>query len=84
MAATPVSVYVDGFYANGVDAHMLSLPGIPGQTYVIRVRVPDPQIPGFKLPALVSLTLNIGGASNASGILSQPDVALSIRSDPQP
>jgi uncharacterized protein (TIGR03437 family) len=79
VAATDVSVYVDGFYANGVDAHMLQLPGIPGDTYVIRVYVPDPQIAGFKMPSLVSLTLNVGGTSTISGILSQPEVAISIK-----
>ena len=79
VAATPVSVYVDGFYADGVDAHMVQLPGIPGDTYVIRVYVPNPRIPGFKMPPLVSLTLNIGGTANASGILSQADVAISIQ-----
>ena len=72
----PVSVYVDGFYASGVDAHMVQIPGIPGDTYVIRVKVPDP---GFKIPPVVSLTLNIGGRSNVSGILSQADVGISIQ-----
>jgi uncharacterized protein (TIGR03437 family) len=79
VAERPVSVYVDGFYANGVDAHMAQIPGIPGDTYVIRVYVPVPKIDGFKMPPLVSLTLNVGGTSNVSGILSQADVAISIK-----
>ena len=79
VAAAPVSVYVDGFYANGVDAHMVQLPGIPGDTYLIRVRVPNPPIEGFKLPPLVSLTLNVGGTSNLDGSRSQAQVARSIQ-----
>lgn len=79
VADTPVSVYVDGFYANGVDAHMVRIPGIDGDVYAIRVYVPDPKIDGFKMPPFVSLTLNIGGTANASGILSQPGVGISIK-----
>jgi uncharacterized protein (TIGR03437 family) len=81
VAENTVSVYVDGFYAIGVDAHMMQLPGVPGETYVIRVRVPDPQIAGFKMPPFVSLTLNVGGVSNASGLLSQTSPSASSSSN---
>jgi uncharacterized protein (TIGR03437 family) len=71
---TPVKVYIDGSLAQFLDATAQALPGLPGNVVVVRARIPV-----TKLPALVSVMLNVGGINNVSGILSPPYVAVAIQ-----
>jgi uncharacterized protein (TIGR03437 family) len=87
----PVSVFVDGFYANGIAAVVKQVPGLPGPVYEIGVYVPnpatyasqDPTLSGFTMPPQVSVVMVLGdvNASNpdSSVLLSQAGIALSVK-----
>jgi uncharacterized protein (TIGR03437 family) len=69
--ATPVSVFIDGFYANGVDAHVVEVEGIAGPVFQIRVRVPNPKLPdlpNFRMPPTVAVQLEVGGVRSQLGV----------------
>jgi uncharacterized protein (TIGR03437 family) len=65
----PVNVFIDGVYCDGVAATMGPVSGLPGAVFAITVYLPNP---GFKLPPLVSVVMQIDGVS------SQPGIAISI------
>ncbi len=66
-AATP-SVFIGGFYANGVAAKIGPVEGFPGNVYQLSVYVPDPaklaannpNLENFKLPPQVPIQLVMG------------------------
>jgi uncharacterized protein (TIGR03437 family) len=76
VTATPVAVFVDGFYANGIAAVMKQVPGEPGNVYEIGVYVPDPaslaaqnpDLRNFKFPPQVPVRMLLGGVSSQLGI----------------
>jgi uncharacterized protein (TIGR03437 family) len=76
-----VAVYIDGFYANGVDSRIGAVPGLPGDVYQVRVYVPipadlvaqNPNLQGFVYPPQVPISLVI------DGIPSQGGIALSVQ-----
>jgi uncharacterized protein (TIGR03437 family) len=81
VTASPASVFIDGFYANGVDARVGPLPGFPSDVYQLKIIVPrpsdfaniNPNLKGFKIPPTVGVVLNLGGSSSQAG------VSLSVR-----
>jgi uncharacterized protein (TIGR03437 family) len=75
------AVFIDGFYADGVDARLGPVDGLPGNVYQLRVIVPDPSryanvnpnLAGFKMPPQVSVQMLIGD------VYSQQGIALSVK-----
>jgi uncharacterized protein (TIGR03437 family) len=73
---TVPAVFIDGFYADGVDAHFGPVAGLPGSVYQLRVIVPDPSqyaninpnLAGFKMPPQVSVQMLIGDVYSQQGI----------------
>jgi uncharacterized protein (TIGR03437 family) len=84
VTASPVNVYIDGFYADGIAAVVGPMAGLPGDVYRISVYVPNPadfaasnpNLQGFVMPPQVAVTLEI------NGVKSQASLALSV-SNPQ-
>jgi uncharacterized protein (TIGR03437 family) len=74
---TPVNVYIDGLLAALLDAQVQIRPD-RAAVMVLRARIPGTDVTHFKMPPLVSVTLNVGGVSNFSGILSPPGVAVAV------
>ncbi|HXJ41012.1 MAG TPA: hypothetical protein VNH18_17150, partial [Bryobacteraceae bacterium] len=71
--ANPVSVYVEGFYANGVAAVMGPMPGFVGDVYQLTVIVPDPSkinpdLKNFQFPPQVGVVLAIAGGRSQDGL----------------
>ncbi len=72
----PVSVFVDGFYCNGVSAVMGAVDGFPGDVYQLTVTVPDlatlvannPDLKNFRFPPLAGVILRINGVSSQNGL----------------
>ena len=68
VTANPVSVYIDGFYCNGVAAVMGPADGFPGTVYKLTVYVPsptpNPDIGSFAFPPLVPVVLTVAGQSS--------------------
>jgi uncharacterized protein (TIGR03437 family) len=72
----PVNVFVDGFFANGIEAFMGPVTGLPGSVYQIQVYVPNPatlvsanpNLQGFTFPPLVGVTMVINGVVSQYGI----------------
>ena len=72
----PVSVFVNGFYCNGVAAAMGPVAGFPGDVYQLTVMIPspaeltanNPDLKNFRFAALVGLTLRINGAPSQNGV----------------
>jgi uncharacterized protein (TIGR03437 family) len=72
----PVNVFVDGFFADGIEAFMGPVQGLPGNVYQIQVFVPNPatlvsanpNLQGFVFPPLVGVTLVINGVTSQYGI----------------
>jgi uncharacterized protein (TIGR03437 family) len=70
------AVFIDGFYANGVDARLGAVPGLPGDVYQLRVTIPDPSqfadinpnLSAFRLPPQVSVQMLIGDVYSQQGI----------------
>jgi uncharacterized protein (TIGR03437 family) len=61
----PVNVFINGVYCAGVAAVMGPMSGFPGNVYRITVYVPNP---GFKLPPLSGVVMQIDGARSQNGI----------------
>jgi hypothetical protein len=86
-----VSVFVDGFYADGIAAVMRQVPGLPGPVYEIGVYVPnpatyasqDPTLAGFTMPPQVEVRMMLGDVDlsnpDGSALISQAGIALSIK-----
>jgi uncharacterized protein (TIGR03437 family) len=76
VTASPVSVFIDGFYSDAVAATVISLPGFPGNVYQLSVVVPNPaseassnpNLLGFTFPFPTTVTLQIAGAGSQSGL----------------
>lgn len=74
------SVFIDGFYCNGIAAIVGPVQGLPGNVYQLSVKVPDlselvknnPDLKNFKFPAQSKLKL-------AMGLVSQDGVFISIK-----
>jgi uncharacterized protein (TIGR03437 family) len=87
----PVSVFVAGFYANGIAAAMRQVPGLPGPVYEISVYVPnpatyasqDPTLAGFTMPPQVEVQMILGDVNlsnpDLSAMISQAGIALSVK-----
>jgi uncharacterized protein (TIGR03437 family) len=77
VTSLPVAVFLDGFYANGIDATVQAMPGMPGLVYKISVYVPtpaeiqaaNPDLKNFTFPPQIPVTFFVGGASSQGGIL---------------
>lgn len=86
----PVSVFIDGFYANGISATVMQAPRIVGDVYAISVYIPDsaylvannPDLKNFKMPPQVPVMLVVGpvgvGGPFFSAAHSQEGLALSV------
>jgi uncharacterized protein (TIGR03437 family) len=76
VTASPVSVYIDGFYCDGVAAVMGPVGGFPGSVYQLTVFVPNPaslvannpNLKDFTFPPLVAITLQVGGGTSQYGL----------------
>jgi uncharacterized protein (TIGR03437 family) len=90
----PITIFVDGFYADGVSSAFASAGGLPGMTYQITVKIPTaadlaknvPQLAGFTYPPQVAVTMVLGPihAQNSyypenSAAVSQPGIVLYIK-----
>jgi hypothetical protein len=87
----PVSVFVDGFYADGIAAVMKQVAGLPGPVYAISVYVPNPaagasqypNLTGFTMPPAVEVRMVLGDVSpsnpDLSVLISQAGIALSVK-----
>lgn len=73
---TPVDVFIDGFYANGIAAVLGPVAGLPGQVYQISVYVPrprdyasgNPNLQNFIMPPQVALVLRLAGVYSQAGL----------------
>jgi uncharacterized protein (TIGR03437 family) len=76
VTASPVSVFVDIFYARGVAAILGPVDGFPGDVYQLTVYVPsypeivavNPDLRTFKYPPQVGVVLRIAGRSSQNGL----------------
>jgi uncharacterized protein (TIGR03437 family) len=76
VTASPVNVFMDGFYANGVAAIQGPVSGFPGDIYQLTVYVPsyaelvtaNPDLRTFKFPPQVGVVLRIEGRSSQNGL----------------
>ena len=70
-----MNVYVDGIFANGIEAFLVPLFGLPA-VYEIQVYIPNPaalvsanpNFQGFTYPPLVPLTMTVNGVPSQNGI----------------
>ncbi len=91
VTALPPSVYVDGFYANGISAVIGPAAGLPGNVYQLKVYVPNPadlvknnpDLKNFKFPPQVGVKLVMGPVHSLnpdnSTLLSQGGVVINLR-----
>ncbi len=85
VTALPISIYVDGIYADGVGASVGPAGRLPGETYQITVRVPDPaqiallnpDLKGFTFPSAVAVTMVLGQIVVNGGYALGPDAVAS-------
>lgn len=89
-AQTP-SVFVDGFYANGIASVIGPVAGLPGNVYQIGVYVPDPaslvdrnpNLANFRFPPQVSVKLVLSAVNpynpDNSEEISQPGLVLNVK-----
>ncbi len=71
-----IAVFIDGFYASGVDAKFGPVDGLPGSVYQVRVIVPhpadwvdrNPNLLNFKMPPTVPVTIQVGGSTSQVGL----------------
>ena len=87
----PVSIFVDGFYADGIAAVMKQVPGLPGPVYEISVYVPNPatyasqnpNLAGFIMPPQVEVRMVLGSVNTSnpdwSELISQAGISLSVK-----
>ena len=77
---SPVNVFIDGFFCDGIAAILAPVSGLPGDVYQIGVYVPNPaalaagnpNLNGFVMPPTVPITMQVNGVS------SQPGVTISV------
>ncbi len=91
VAALMPSVYIDGFYCNGIAAVAGPVMGLPGTVYQLSVFVPDPatlvninpDLKNFKFPAQSSIQLVMGPTNSLnfanSVMASQSGIFLNIK-----
>ncbi|HEV2687085.1 MAG TPA: IPT/TIG domain-containing protein, partial [Bryobacteraceae bacterium] len=91
VTALPPSVFIDGFYADGIAATFGPVTGIPGNVYQLGIYVPDPatraaanpNLLNFKMPPRVGVKLIFGAVntsnSDNSDIISQPGLVLNVK-----
>lgn len=71
---SPVNVYINGIYCDGVLAIIGPVNGLPGSVYQITVYVPNPAVlfpnlnPPFVFPPLDRIYLQVNGASSQANI----------------
>ena len=73
---SPVNVYIDGFFCDGVAAILAAVSGLPGNIYQIGVYVPNPaalaagnpNLNGFVMPPTVPVILDVNGVQSQSGV----------------
>ena len=71
-----IAVFIDGFYASGVDAKFGPVDGLPGSVYQVRVIVPhpadwvdrNPNLLNFKMPPTVPVLIQVGNATSQAGL----------------
>ncbi|HEX3877566.1 MAG TPA: hypothetical protein VHW24_11310, partial [Bryobacteraceae bacterium] len=76
MTPQPPSVYIDGFYCNGIAAIAGPVSGLPGNVYQLGVFVPDlaallqnfPDLKNFTFPAQSSIQIAISGVYSQTGV----------------
>ncbi len=66
VTASPVAVFIDGFYCNGVAAHMGPVAGLPGNIYKLTVFVPDPANPHRQQSGLEEFHIPSAGRNHPS------------------
>ena len=64
--ALPFKVGVSFVYADGVDANLLPVPGLPGLVPFVKVLVPD--VPYTSYPAELPLTVTLGQEPQYGGL----------------
>ena len=91
VTSLPVSVFIDGFYANGIAAIEAPVAGLPGNVYQIGVYVPDPaklagqnpNLQDFKFPPRVGVKLVVGDVNllnpDSSAMISQGGIVLNLK-----
>jgi len=73
---SPVDVYIDGFYSDGIAAVLGPVSSLPGNVYQISVYVPrpsdyvdqNPNLKNFVMPPFVAVTLEAAGAKSQAGL----------------
>jgi uncharacterized protein (TIGR03437 family) len=81
----PPSVFIDGFYCNGIAAKVRPVDGLPGNVYELTLLVPDPAVlaqnnpdlRNFRFPPQSSIQVSMGPANFP--MLSQSGVFINIR-----
>ena len=73
VTGSPVNVYIDGFYADGVAAVMGPASGFPGSAYQITVYVPNfailnPDLKNSTFPPLLGVIVQVAGSSSQNGL----------------
>ncbi|HZT33350.1 MAG TPA: hypothetical protein VFA33_25910 [Bryobacteraceae bacterium] len=91
VTALAPSVFVDGFYANGIAAVSGPVAGFPGNVYQLGVYVPDPatladknpNLLNFKFPPQVGVRLVMGPVNSSnpdnSAMISQGGLVLNVK-----
>ena len=91
VTALAPSVYVEGFYCNGIAAVSGPVDGLPGNVYKLSVYVPDPaalvknnpDLATFKFPPQVGVKLVMGPVSpqnpDSSPLVSQGGIVLNLK-----
>jgi uncharacterized protein (TIGR03437 family) len=78
----PLSVYIASLYANGVDANLIDVPGLPGRQFAIKVIVPKLVYAGntgYRPGPVVAIVLTAGGSPYTSSPTSQGGVSIAIK-----
>ncbi len=91
VTAQPPSVFIDGFYADGIAATFGPAPGLPGNVYQLSIYVPDPasraannpNLKDFKMPPQVAVQLIMSALNPLnpanSNFISQGGVVLNVK-----
>ena len=69
----PVTALVLNIAANVISTVLTGIEGLPGPVFQIRINIPQPNIPGFKLPPVSPLQVVVGG------VKSQRDVNIFLK-----
>jgi uncharacterized protein (TIGR03437 family) len=73
VTGSPVNVYIDGFYCDGVAAVMGPVAGFAGSVYRITVSVPNfaslnPDLKNSTFPPLLGLIVQVAGSASQNGL----------------